>query len=75
MSAIVEKMYNPWDAQISRYIALYQHSFSRFRGIETNEALYDKAIADLSKKLDVYDKILAKQRYLAGNVSGRIHWV
>ena len=55
---------------ISSYISTL---FSRFHGLETNEAVYDKAIADLSKQLDVYDKILAKQRYLAGDVSSRIH--
>ena len=49
--------------------------FSQFYRMETDEALYDKAIADLSEKLDVYDKILAKQKYLAGDVSNRIHWV
>jgi glutathione S-transferase len=49
--------------------------FSQIFGLKTDEALYDKAIADLSKNLDVYDKILAKQKYLAGDVSGRIHWV
>jgi glutathionyl-hydroquinone reductase len=43
--------------------------------METNEAFYEKAIADLAEKLDVYDKILAKQKYLAGDVSSRIHWV
>ena len=43
--------------------------------METDEALYDKAIADLSEKLDVYDKILAKQKYLSGDASSRIHWV
>ena len=59
----------------SSYWVIAEPFFSRFLGIETNEALYEKAIADLSKKLDVYDKILAKQKYLAGDVSGRIHWV
>jgi len=57
----------------SRYIR--STLFRRVRGIETNEALYEKAIADLAEKLDVYDKILAKQKYLAGDVSGRINWV
>jgi len=46
--------------------------FSRLFGLETNEFLYDKAITELTKALDVYDQILAKQKYLAGNVSGSI---
>jgi len=57
----------------SRYIR--STLFRRVRGIETNEALYEKAIADLAEKLDVYDKILAKQKYLTDDVSGRINWV
>lgn len=38
----------------------------RYFHLETNEELYEKAIADLSKELDVYDHILGKQKYLAG---------
>lgn len=38
-------------------------------GLETDQAVFDKLIDDLSSKLDVYDKILSKQKYLAGNVS------
>ena len=57
----------------SRYIR--STLFRRVHGIETNKALYEKAIADLAEKLDVYDKILAKQKYLAGDVSGCIPWV
>jgi len=58
-------------------ISCYTRStlFSRFYGLETDEVVYNKAIAELSTQLDVYDKILAKQKYLAGDVSGRIHWV
>ena len=75
--AVVERMYKPWDAQISPHIWYYTKGtlFSQFYGLKTDEARYDRVIADLSKKLDVYDKILAKQKYLAGDVSGRIHWV
>ena len=50
---------------------IHEHFFflSRFQNLKPNEAIYDKAIADLNKQLEVYDKILAKQKYLAGDVS------
>lgn len=38
-------------------------------GKTTDVAVYDEAIASLSGKLDVYDTILSKQKYLAGDVS------
>lgn len=41
----------------------------RLRGVETNQAAFDKLIKSLLAKLDVYDKILGKQKYLAGDVS------
>lgn len=34
-----------------------------------NKALSDELLAILDKKLDVYDEILSKQKYLAGDVS------
>jgi glutathionyl-hydroquinone reductase len=34
-----------------------------------NPALVTDAVAALSKTLDVYEKILEKQKFLAGNVS------
>ena len=37
------------------------------RRLGDNE-VFDKHIADLSGKLDVYNKILSKQKYLAGDV-------
>ncbi|KAG7451460.1 glutathione S-transferase [Guyanagaster necrorhizus] len=37
------------------------------KGIQTNEATVEAALASLSAKLDVYDVILAKQKYLAGD--------
>lgn len=36
-------------------------------GLTTNQAKFDELIAGLEGKLDVYDKILSKQKYLAGN--------
>ena len=83
IAAVNEHMYKPWvvvppPQQIIIYIEVLIFTntffFRRFQGLEPNEAIYDKAIADLNKQLDVYDKILAKQKYLAGDVSvvGRI---
>jgi glutathionyl-hydroquinone reductase len=37
-------------------------------GQKTNQAIVDEKLAVLDKKLDGYEKILAKHRYLAGNV-------
>jgi glutathione S-transferase len=39
------------------------------RGARTDDAEVAKLTATLDAKLDVYDKILSKQKYLAGNVS------
>ncbi|KDR68524.1 hypothetical protein GALMADRAFT_146195 [Galerina marginata CBS 339.88] len=39
----------------------------KFRGITPDQEVFDKLIAGLSAKLDVYDKILSKQKYLAGD--------
>lgn len=41
----------------------------RMRGGTPDEALFKDLIGKLSTKLDVYNEILAKQKYLAGNVS------
>ena len=37
-------------------------------GQTPDEAVFNSAIETLSEKLDVYDKILSKQKYLAGDV-------
>jgi hypothetical protein len=39
------------------------------RGGTTDVAVYENLLKGLNAKLDVYDKILSKQKYLAGNVS------
>ncbi|KAJ2924530.1 hypothetical protein H1R20_g12560, partial [Candolleomyces eurysporus] len=36
-------------------------------GIPADEAQFESLMADLGKKLDVYDQILSKQKYLAGD--------
>ncbi|KAJ2924533.1 hypothetical protein H1R20_g12558, partial [Candolleomyces eurysporus] len=38
-----------------------------FTGIPADEALFESLVAELAKKLDVYDQILSKQKYLAGD--------
>jgi hypothetical protein len=39
------------------------------RGGTTDVGVYENLLKGLNTKLDVYDKILSKQKYLAGNVS------
>jgi glutathione S-transferase len=38
------------------------------RGEQPDKEVFDKHVAALSLKLDVYEKILSKQKYAAGNV-------
>ena len=47
------------------YVCLF--STSR-QGLTPDKEVYGKHIADLSGKLDVYDQILSKQKYLVGDV-------
>ncbi|KAF8806031.1 glutathione S-transferase, partial [Phlegmacium glaucopus] len=49
-----------WEAANEMY-------FKRRQGLTPDQAFVDKHIADLSGKLDVYDKILSKQKYLLGD--------
>ena len=42
----------------------------RVTGVPTDEALFESLMTELGKNLDVYDQILSKQKYLAGDVSG-----
>ena len=41
---------------------------TRYQGLTPNKDIFEKHIADLSAKLDVYDQILSKQKYIAGDV-------
>ena len=54
------------------FIRLYDYWFGFFsarrQGLTPDNEVVEKHIADLSAKLDVYDKILGKQKYLAGDV-------
>jgi hypothetical protein len=55
-------------------VSLYVRSSSfplplqRYRGETPDKEAFDKHIANLTLKLDVYDKILSKQKYLVGDV-------
>ena len=40
----------------------------RKKGLIPDREVFERHIADLSDKLDVYDKILSKQKYLLGDV-------
>ena len=40
------------------------------RGFETNETILERHTTTLDAKLDGYEAILSKQKYLAGDVSG-----
>jgi glutathione S-transferase len=43
-------------------------------GTKPDMAVVEPELAKLDKKLDAYDAILAKQRYLAGDVRLHLHW-
>ncbi|KAF9475961.1 thioredoxin-like protein [Pholiota conissans] len=47
--------------------AVAEMIFKPMYGIPSDKAVFDKLIATLTTKLGVYDKILSKQKYLAGN--------
>ncbi|KAF5341648.1 hypothetical protein D9611_002087 [Ephemerocybe angulata] len=49
--------------------AVFEMVFKPMMGGKSDEAVFQDLITSLSAKLDVYDKILAKQKYMAGNVS------
>ncbi|KAJ3502388.1 hypothetical protein NLJ89_g8909 [Agrocybe chaxingu] len=42
-----------------------------FRGLECDQAVFEKNVAELGLKLDVYERILEKQRYIAGDFYGK----
>jgi len=47
--------------------AYYEKAIKPYRGLTPDTAVFDAHIATLNAKLDVYDKILSKQKYLAGD--------
>ena len=52
------------------YVCSYACLFSttRRQNLTPDKEVYEKHIADLSGKLDVYDQILSKQKYIVGDV-------
>ena len=50
---------------VGSYVCLLSN---RRQGLAPNKEAFEKHVADLSGKLDVYDKILSKQKYLLGDV-------
>ena len=58
-----------YQPSVCLYLHLLIYLFSaRRQGLTPDNEVVEKHIADLSAKLDVYDKILSKQKYLAGDV-------
>ncbi|KAJ2915393.1 hypothetical protein MD484_g5048, partial [Candolleomyces efflorescens] len=47
--------------------AVFEMVFKPLMGGTSDKAVFDNLISALSMKLDVYDSILAKQKYLSGN--------
>ena len=43
--------------------------YPRYQGLPPDKEAFERHIADLTVKLEVYDKILSKQKYLVGDVS------
>ena len=50
---------------VGSYVCLLS---TRKQGLTPVSEAFEKHIAELSGKLDVYDKILSKQKYLLGDV-------
>jgi glutathione S-transferase len=49
-------------------VILKERVFKQYRGLTGNEALVQDLIPQLELKLDAYEVILGKQKYLAGDV-------
>lgn len=49
--------------------AVFEIVIKPYKGLTPDRAVFEKAITTLDTKLDVYEKILSKQKYLAGDVS------
>lgn len=45
--------------------------FFRAKGLVTDQVALDAAVASLDAKLDAYEVILGKQKYLAGDVRSK----
>ncbi|KAG9085046.1 hypothetical protein FRC06_003757, partial [Ceratobasidium sp. 370] len=45
----------------------YERVFTKHKGLTPNEALAEKYVATLKSKMDGYERILSKTKYLAGD--------
>lgn len=52
--------------------AHFEKAVKPFLGLQSDMTVYDNHIASVDKSLDVYEKILSKQKYLAGDVRNEI---
>ena len=52
------------------YVGSYVYLLSiRKQGLTPDKEVFEKHMAELSVKLEVYDKILSKQKYLLGDAT------
>jgi hypothetical protein len=58
---------------MSKWVAVLLHR--RYHGLPFDKEAFEKHIATLALKLDVYDKILSKQKYIAGDVCVLLFYV
>lgn len=63
-------MYDHLYVQTSLDIDLALHR--RYRGLQPDEALIKGHLEKIDSKLDVYEQILSKQKYIAGDVSSKL---
>jgi len=61
-ASIEENNFDP-----SAVAAVSEILYKRYRGLTPDQAVFQEHIRKLSAKLDVYDTILSKQKYLAGD--------
>jgi len=54
-----------WDPHVSGIVS--EKVFKKWRGLEADDAQVTKYTTALGGRLDVYEKILSKQKYIAGN--------
>ena len=69
-TAAYEKVFKPYVSSKTHRLRRPRFilNVSSARGLTTDIAVFDKQISELSKQLDVYEIILSKQKYMAGDV-------
>ena len=71
LKAAEEMLFKPWAFPLGPWDWMSNgwRIFSpRMRGLQPDNEAFEKHIAALALKLDVYEKILSKQKYIAGDV-------